>query len=113
MLGVYNYHKDGAITDASKMTADGIFYGKDIQNSPITGDVMFLTSVDAIGNRGFMLIGSTEELWLGSQPLNSPTISWKRTASTDYVDSKIPPLPTADGDYKLNIAGGKATWVTV
>ena len=35
-----------------------------------------------------------------------------------YIQGKevavgIPPMPTADGDYKLNVASGVATWVTV
>ena len=29
------------------------------------------------------------------------------------VQKMLPPHPTADGDYKLHIAAGVATWVTV
>jgi len=29
------------------------------------------------------------------------------------VEHPIPELPVADGDYKLNITGGVATWVAI
>ena len=34
-------------------------------------------------------------------------------ATENYVDSRIPDLPTADGNYQLNIASGVATWVLI
>ena len=34
-------------------------------------------------------------------------------ATKEFAESIAPTLPTGDGDYKLNIASGVATWVTV
>jgi len=31
----------------------------------------------------------------------------------EYIDIRVPELPTTDGDYKLNIASGVATWVAI
>lgn len=55
-----------------------------------------------------------------STPVEPVQSDWDQTTITepDYIKNKptivnVPTLPTADGDYKLHIAEGVATWVAI
>ena len=41
------------------------------------------------------------------------TIAGYEWAAIPAVEHPIPALPETDGDYKLNITGGVATWVAI
>ena len=68
-------------------------------------------SIDLVHNSlhgGFMVVKTHK---LGTENLLEVTDTTFKYKDTSIV--MLPALPTADGDYKLNIAAGVATWVTV
>ena len=76
-------------------TLSGIYGLKDVTGSTYWGELM-LSSSGSVD----MITGYTP-----TTPLS--------VATKEFAESLIPTLPTGDGDYKLNIASGVATWVTV
>jgi hypothetical protein len=58
-----------------------------------------------------ILADGSVEMEAGYVPKKDMDVVTKKFAES--MKTTLPALPTADGDYKLNIAGGTATWVTV
>jgi hypothetical protein len=70
-------------------------------------DVYIPAVAHPTGTKALLSDGSVE-LKSGYAPSSDMSVATKK-----YVDSKIPDLPSADGDYKLSIKNGVATWVTI
>ncbi len=76
------------------------------------------------GTVGYMLVKTADGVDWAAIPVELPavgtaghvltkTLAGYEWAAIPAVEHPIPELPVADGDYKLNIADGVATWVSI
>ena len=75
----------GVITDIADVTETGIFYGSNITNAPVTGDMLVMASRDSQGNLGYFLMDDKMDLWLGGTPNSGQTAWSKMVKATDNL----------------------------
>lgn len=75
----------------------------------------------AVGTAGHVLTKTANGYEWAAVPVEVPAVGTtghvltKTEAGYEFqaIPAQVPALPEADGDYKLNITGGVATWVAI
>lgn len=90
-------------------------------STPVSGDITIVGDVPAVPTaNGFyaLTVASAGISWSAVAP-TAPTAQgvYKLSVSSEgaatWAADVIPALPTENGDYKLHIADGVATWVAI
>ena len=68
----------GVITNMTDIIETGIYNGKNVKDSPVTGDILVMASQDPHGNMGYFVMDSQMDLYMGGKKAGTSTFAWNR-----------------------------------